>query len=163
MKRLSHISGAVALTVVIMAAPIAPASAASGRGNPEIEVALLGKDWLLANAESGRCISGLAPVDLMGYLKSPGNDFDGFKTLPAGSAAPLVAEISGSEEGRWRVWSFFRNLADCQAVADDAHSKLQGLGSRAEDARRAAIPHRDPGAIDLCPKSRRMTEKDGCQ
>jgi hypothetical protein len=33
---------------------------------------------------------------------------------------------------------------------------------RAEDARRAALPHHDPGAIELCPKPRKMTN-DGCK
>jgi hypothetical protein len=32
----------------------------------------------------------------------------------------------------------------------------------AEDNRRAAIPHHDPGAIDLCPRPRKMTN-DGCK
>jgi hypothetical protein len=164
MKPSSRISGAVALTVVIMAAPIAPASAASGRGDPESEVALLGiyGDWLLANAESGRCIAGITPVDLLSYLKNPGNAFDGYKTFPVGRKYhPLAVQISGSEEGKRRVWSFFLNLADCNAAADNEHDKLRLLESRAEVERRAAISHRD-GAIDLCQKPRRMTE-NGCQ
>jgi hypothetical protein len=50
----------------------------------------------------------------------------------------------------------YRRQMETEAVAAGAAAEL-------EDAKRKALlPHYDPGAVDLCPKPRRMTD-DGCQ
>jgi hypothetical protein len=54
-------------------------------------------------------------------------------------------------------------LVHSRRVVSEARDTLRGAATELMDAnRKAAIPHHDPGAIELCPKPRRMTN-DGCQ
>jgi hypothetical protein len=57
-------------------------------------------------------------------------------------------------------------MQTCAALALDralARSPAAPDEDPAETARKAAIVHRDPSAINLCPPPRKMTEWNGCQ
>jgi hypothetical protein len=49
-----------------------------------------------------------------------------------------------------------------EAVAHNLRVTDKLRAERAEANRRAALPHHDPGAIDMCPPPRSMG-RDGCQ
>jgi hypothetical protein len=71
--------------------------------------------------------------------------------------------LKTKDGGMIRQLCAMRALASSERNKAAVEAAVISRTGQADDERRAAMPHHDPGAVSLCQPPHKMTERDGCQ